>query len=426
MGQKVGKKGVEKGLVHYKEQRFEEAAIEFLNVLKRTHKAEEKSPDKFVIYGYLCTIYYDTGKYRDILRYADHQIDIANSLKDSGMKAEAFFNLARGNERLSLFDKAVLFCKESITINTKRSKILGYSHLCLGNAYFGLSDFCNCCKNIDLSLAIARQTKDKRLDILANVSFGIVFTTLRDYDTALYYFERALDTLHGQSDTDNLDQYQRLLEVCLAVPYFRKGRQNDAMESCEDALKMAMQYKDRPVQAKCLLTFAEIHRTRKDTERANPRYESAYSIYTEIGDRYGQMESLCGMAKSTMLSGDTQQALELYQRALDLSESIGNKFGTMQCSVALANIYSEEGNAALADTYHSATRTLAENMELFCGVCGEMMGQIPEELYPLPCGHLIHNRCGPHLARYTWGRKGTRRPCPSCRVKSSGNPILEL
>lgn len=64
----------------------------------------------------------------------------------------------------------------------------------------------------------------------------------------------------------------------------------------------------------------------------------------------------------------------------------------MQCSVALADLYSTADNGAMANTYRSATRKLVERLELFCGVCGETMGQIPEELYPLPCGHLIHNR----------------------------------
>ena len=38
--------------------------------------------------------------------------------------------------------------------------------------------------------------------------------------------------------------------------------------------------------------------------------------------------------------------------------------------------------------------------------------------------YFFNFRCTPHLSRYTWGRKGRKRPCPSCRNRSSGNPVL--
>jgi len=232
MGQKVGKRGVDKGLEFYKEQKYQEAAQEWLNVLKRTSRTD-MSHGRFNVIGYLCNVFYDMGKYRDVLVYADQQIDIGNSSNDANMKAEAFFNLARGNERLSLFNKAVLFSKECLNVNSKEDKLSGYAYLCLGNAYFGLSDFSNSTKAIEMALTIARQSRDRRLELLANTSLGLMFCTLKDHETGLYHFERALDAMKVKGDNVNLDQYQRLLSACVAVPYHRKGRLNDAMESCE-------------------------------------------------------------------------------------------------------------------------------------------------------------------------------------------------
>lgn len=93
----------------------------------------------------------------------------------------------------------------------------------------------------------------------------------------------------------------------------------------QESMKIALQHGDRPLQALCLLCFADIHRSRGDLEvrqralcmwagqvqarsspcshpcpalqTAFPRYESAMSIMTEIGNRLGQVQVLLGVAK---------------------------------------------------------------------------------------------------------------------------------
>lgn len=96
-------------------------------------------------------------------------------------------------------------------------------------------------------------------------------------------------------------------------------------------MKIALQHGDRPLQALCLLCFADIHRSRRDVQvqlpwkteemgrgyekwviakhvfsflplqTAFPRYDSAMSIMTEIGNRLGQIQVLLGVAKCWMI-----------------------------------------------------------------------------------------------------------------------------
>lgn len=96
-------------------------------------------------------------------------------------------------------------------------------------------------------------------------------------------------------------------------------------------MKIALQHGDRPLQALCLLNFADIHRCRRDvdvraishlfffvcllllrvfgelsfvscpTQKAFPRYESALAIMTEIGNRLGQSHVYLGVAKCWLL-----------------------------------------------------------------------------------------------------------------------------
>lgn len=67
-------------------------------------------------------------------------------------------------------------------------------------------------------------------------------------------------------------------------------------------MKCAIETSDRGSQAYCLLCFADIHRTRKDSIRARPRYESAGALMVEIGDRYGEVKVMVGKAKVDLKS----------------------------------------------------------------------------------------------------------------------------
>lgn len=98
----------------------------------------------------------------------------------------------------------------------------------------------------------------------------------------------------------------------------------------QESMKIALQHGDRPLQALCLLNFADIHRCRHDVDVSNrdgdssrstlfmlstdvtflllpspqkafPRYESALAIMTEIGNRLGQTQVYLGVAKCWLL-----------------------------------------------------------------------------------------------------------------------------
>ncbi|XP_023931891.1 43 kDa receptor-associated protein of the synapse-like, partial [Lingula anatina] len=84
-----------------------------------------------------------------------------------------------------------------------------------------------------------------------------------------------------------------------------------------DALKSAMEKNDRPVQAKCLHSFAEIHKKLHDFEKAYPRYEAALNIMVETGDRYGQMEVLIGRADAMMLGNNVKKVPVKTDRIVD-------------------------------------------------------------------------------------------------------------
>ncbi|XP_046345296.1 43 kDa receptor-associated protein of the synapse-like [Haliotis rufescens] len=420
MGQALAKREMDKGMKQYHEQRFAEAVDEWSSALKKMTKAR----NKFEALGNICLALCDLGKYRDALTHSGLQIEVANDTDDPVLKSEAFLMYAICNEKLSEFTKAISYCRYCLQTEKVADRTQSYAHLCLGNAYVGLSEFPKAWGSYTKALALARTKNDKFLELMTSARVGHMFSLLTDYDTGLAYCCKAWDVVSGLPEGDPHVRYRRLLAVYIATPYRRTGRYNEAMDYCEDAMKLAMLYGDRPVQARCLLTFADIHRKRNDLERASPRYESAYSIMSETGDRLGQVEALSGMAKTATSQRDLAKATELNVKALDIAQKIGNKLEMLRCHARLRTLYAATGDETLAHRHFSVLRQLLDEMELLCGVCDEVVGERPEKLDALRCGHFIHGRCSDYLARSTLGRAGKTRPCPACRRKSSENPAL--
>ncbi|XP_013910638.1 PREDICTED: 43 kDa receptor-associated protein of the synapse isoform X2 [Thamnophis sirtalis] len=154
----------------------------------------------------------------------------------------------------------------------------------------------------------------------------------------------------------------------MAVAYRKLGRLPDAMECCEESMKIALQHGDRPLQAQCLLCFADIHRSRADV-----------------------------------------QALENVERAHELAEGLGNKLCLLKIHCICEGIYRTKGQQRELRNHVVKFHECVEEMELYCGMCGESIGDRNHQLQALPCSHVFHLKC-----LQTNGTRG----CPNCRRSS--------
>lgn len=78
--------------------------------------------------------YCDAGNYKQMLRYALQQTELANTQRDEFMKSEAFLNLAKAYERLADFGKAISYGRASLQHASIDPGTPGHAHL--GLIYF--------------------------------------------------------------------------------------------------------------------------------------------------------------------------------------------------------------------------------------------------------------------------------------------------
>ncbi|KAK7108231.1 43 kDa receptor-associated protein of the synapse-like [Littorina saxatilis] len=426
MGQRLARRERERGGRLYHQQRAEEAVEKWNHSLTKLRDPR----DRFQVSGDLCRALCELGKSREALEHAGHQCGLATEIGEPAMLAEAHLNMALCNVRSCEFSKAVSYCRSAMQHQPEGGAITGYLHLCLGDAFMGLSELQKAWSNYMRAHAMAHNLADRVLEVQVHASMSHIYSALNDHDSAIACCHAAQQLSEDVGKqrvppevAGAVTRFRRRLATIIARPYRKIGRYNEAMDYCEDAMKVALLHGDRPVQAECLFSFADIHRKRCDMERAQPRYESAYSIMTEIADRLGQSRVLGGLAKVAATTGQHDKAIELNEKALAIAQKIGNKMEMLRCHARLQVLYDVKGDATLTHRHESVLRQLCDEMDLFCGVCDDVMGSTPEKVEPLQCGHFIHGRCVQHLARSTLGRSGRPRPCPACRRHASQNPL---
>ncbi|XP_014787963.1 43 kDa receptor-associated protein of the synapse [Octopus bimaculoides] len=376
----------------------------------------------------------------------------------------AYLNLARSNVKLCEYHKAICYSHHCIQtemlLNGKGSNDLttlprysplvvtlspvasishlplhGYAYLTQAQAYVGLGEFPKALQHYDVALEVANARCDSILAMLVCIGYGDMFLSLGDTFSALGWYKRAYGHLKTPKISETrsgpqlcpvtpaASRYQRLLNQRVSDCNRKMGRTVEAMETCEEAMRLALKHSDRLLQGKCLITFAKIHNSNNDIDRSVPRFECALSILSEIGFRSGEAEAFQGLADTAASQRNFRSAIDFNLKALNTSRAIGSKLIMLKCHENLKGLYgwlNEKDKSAFHDRY---AQQLILEMDLRCDVCGETIGNVRARLDHLSCGHIIHNRCASHLSRSTLGRSNRKRPCPSCRRKSFLDPM---
>ena len=114
-----------------------------------------------------------------MLDFGFQQLDIANEMDSSILRADAYLTLARGNEKLGQLEKALSYCRHSLYNQCDQSRVTGHVHLTLGNIYNSFSNFSKSLEHYELSLKVSRAINDTSLELqVCLYSFSYILTCL--------------------------------------------------------------------------------------------------------------------------------------------------------------------------------------------------------------------------------------------------------
>ncbi|WAR08541.1 RAPSN-like protein [Mya arenaria] len=114
--------------------------------------------------------------------------------------------------------------------------------------------------------------------------------------------------------------------------------------------------------------------------RAYPRYQSAYAIAVETGDRKCQLDVLSGMALCAFGAQDLEQAVEINEKVLTLSKELESKLDMLTCHKRLCDLYLYLDSPEVSCVHGFHVRQLLRDLQLYCGVCAEIIGEKDEKV----------------------------------------------
>lgn len=114
-------------------------------------------------------------------QFAVVQIDTARELEDANFLLESYLNLARSNEKLCEFHKAISYCKTCLGLPGTRAaaQLGGQVSLSMGNAFLGLSLFQKALESFEKALRYAHNNDDTMLECRVCCSLGSFYAQVK-------------------------------------------------------------------------------------------------------------------------------------------------------------------------------------------------------------------------------------------------------
>jgi non-specific serine/threonine protein kinase len=148
----------------------------------------------------------------------------------------------------------------------------------------------------------------------------------------------------------------------LGYMFLARGDLAMALAHSQEALALSRQLADKSQLAKALTGLAELHRAGGELDKAEPLYEEALALSREWGDRAGIAVSLINLAGTSVSLGLGDRACGMMREALAIAEEIGSRrtgIALLDSSIGLAAFFSEWESAA---RLCGATETLSRQM----------------------------------------------------------------
>jgi len=128
----------------------------------------------------------------------------------------------------------------------------------------------------------------------------------------------------------------------LGIVYRHLGYLNQAIEKCEESLKIAEELRDKSGIALSLHQLGMIHKAKGNYTVAYKKYEESLMIKQELGDKKGIAQTLHQLGNIHYQQGNYTEAIKEYEQSLKIAEELGDKSGIASTLHQLGKINEEQ------------------------------------------------------------------------------------
>ncbi|PYT01151.1 MAG: hypothetical protein DMF63_04165 [Acidobacteria bacterium] len=201
-----------------------------------------------------------------------------------------------------------------------------------------------------------RKINDVRRRAAAIFQLG-KYDSNRRLEIALGYFKEALE-LYKSTDSKR-DAIDVLLEIGLDYDDLQKYAEE--VDAYKEALKIAVEMKDVPLQSKTLNQLGVGNARLGDFNRSLENFEKAYELNERLPWSKETSVTLMGLANVYNALGNAGKAIEYSQRNIKLLEANGEQNGIPGQLLNIGGIYLALGNLAQATVYNQKALEIFES-----------------------------------------------------------------
>ncbi|MFT5972696.1 MAG: class 3 adenylate cyclase/tetratricopeptide (TPR) repeat protein [Cryomorphaceae bacterium] len=177
------------------------------------------------------------------------------------------------------------------------------------------------------ALPLSKKLEDKDAIGSCAVNMGEIYlrdtlnseTALQNIDSALYYFEMALDAFQNSATGNVAFALNSIGKV-----YFALGDYDEAIQYQTEAFQLAKSLDARLEMAQVLLSLANTYEEKGDIQEAIDAFTTSKDLAEEIGALYEIQTAYNGLADTYSKISDFRQAFENYKMSANLKDTLYN------------------------------------------------------------------------------------------------------
>ena len=174
------------------------------------------------------------------------------------------------------------------------------------------------------------------------------------------------EKLHGRALTAALDlrdqPAQLIARLALGAVYHRQDRDQEAVDTLTDALRLARVIGDRDAVIDSLVSLGHSERKLRRLESATGHYRAALALAQKVGRQAAQVDALSGLGRAHLLQRRWRQALESFGQAAELSQSIDERARGLNAVSGLGDAYRLLGLHQPAEARYRRAFQIAEDV----------------------------------------------------------------
>ena len=280
----------------------------------------------------------------------DSLLTLLKTDKEDTNKVIHLYNLCRGYELISEYDKGLAMGKQALTLaqNLGFKKGVGNAYNNIGNIYTHQGNYPEALKSYFASLKIKEETEDKIGIANCYNNIGNTYMYQGNYSEAL---KNQLTSLKINEEIKNKQgiaySYNNIGNI-----YYNQRNYPEALTNYFAGLKIREEIKDKQGIAYSYCNIGNVYYDKNNLPEALTNYLASEKIFEEIGDRQGLTATYGNIGQLYLILNKTKEAQIYLSKALTLGIKIGSKDIVKNTYGEMASLDSTMGNYKAAFEHH--------------------------------------------------------------------------